>query len=167
MGKRPLVRRRGRGGMQFRAAVTGKLKPAKYPSFDLDDSHEGEIIDLVHETGRDAPLSKVRFEDGSISFIPAILGTKVGSKIKLTVNREDNKTLQIEIVRAVIQLKAVRSTGGEEASGEREFDVSKADLDRTWVKRPDTYGSGTVIPAIKMQKKKIGPIICAIVAPKV
>ena len=57
MGKRPLVRRRGRGGMQFRAAVTGKLKPAKYPSFDLDEDRQGEIIDLVHETGRDVPLS--------------------------------------------------------------------------------------------------------------
>ena len=88
MGKRPLVRRRGRGGMQFRAAVTGKLKPAKYPSFDLDDTREGEIIDLVHETGRDVPLSKVRFEDGSISFIPAILGTKVGSKINFGLESE-------------------------------------------------------------------------------
>ena len=88
MGKRPLVRRRGRGGMQFRAAVTGKLKPAKYPSFDLDESRQGEIIDLVHETGRDAPLSKVRFEDGSISFIPAILGTKVGSKIDFGLESE-------------------------------------------------------------------------------
>ena len=58
MGKRPLVRRRGRGGMQFRAAVTGKLKPAKYPSFDLDETREGEITDLVHETGRDEQLSK-------------------------------------------------------------------------------------------------------------
>ena len=88
MGKRPLVRRRGRGGMQFRAAVTGKLKPAKYPSFDLDDTREGEIIDLVHETGRDVPLSKVRFADGSISFIPAILGTKVGSKINIGLDAE-------------------------------------------------------------------------------
>ena len=70
MGKRPLVRRRGRGGMQFRASVTGKLNPAKYPSFDLDDNRQGEVIDLVHETGRDAPLSKVRFADSSISFIP-------------------------------------------------------------------------------------------------
>ena len=74
--------------MQFRAAVTGKLKPAKYPSFDLEDSHEGEIIDLVHETGRDVPLSKVRFADGSISFIPAILGTKVGSKINFGLDAE-------------------------------------------------------------------------------
>lgn len=82
MGKRPLVRRRGRGGFQFRATSTGKLAPAKYPNYDLNEKHEGEIIDLIHERGRDAPLSKVRFEDGSISFIPAVLGTKVGSKIQ-------------------------------------------------------------------------------------
>ena len=47
------------------------------------------------------------------------------------------------------ELKAERSTEGENATGDREFDVSKADLDRTWIKRPETYGSGTVIPAIK------------------
>jgi len=82
LGKRPLVRRRGRGGFQFRATSTGKLAPAKYPNYDLNEKHEGEIIDLVHERGRDAPLSKVRFEDGSISFIPAVLGTKIGSKIQ-------------------------------------------------------------------------------------
>ena len=81
MGKRPLVRRRGRGGMQFRAAKMGKLAPAKYPSYDLTEKHEGTVIDLVHETGRDVPLAKVRFEDGSISFIPAVLGTKIGSTI--------------------------------------------------------------------------------------
>ena len=82
MGKRPLVRRRGRGGMQFRVSATGKIAPAKYPSFKLSDNHEGEIIDLVHERGRDAPLAKVRFNDGSISYIPAALGTKVGSHIQ-------------------------------------------------------------------------------------
>lgn len=83
MGKRPLVRRRGRGGFQFRAVSTGKLNRAKYPGFSLSEQHEGTIIDLVHERGRDAPLAKVRFEDGSISFVPAVLGTKVGSKIQL------------------------------------------------------------------------------------
>ena len=57
MGKRPLVRKRGRGGMQFRAAVTNKIKPAKYPVFDLDGSYQGNVIDIVHESGRDVPLS--------------------------------------------------------------------------------------------------------------
>ena len=72
LGKRPLVRRRGRGGNQFRSTSTGKVgKTANYPRFPLAENHVGEIIELVHERGREAPLSKVRFEDGSISFIPA------------------------------------------------------------------------------------------------
>ena len=53
MGKRPLVRRRGRGGLQFRVSATGKIAPAKYPSFKLADNYDGEIIDLLHERGRD------------------------------------------------------------------------------------------------------------------
>ena len=88
MGKRPLVRRRGRGGLQFRATKTGKLAPAKYPRYSLNEKHEGEIIDLVHERGRDVPLAKVRFENGSISFIPAVIGTKVGSKIGFGLDAE-------------------------------------------------------------------------------
>ncbi len=88
MGKRPLVRRRGRGGMQFRAASTGKLAPAKYPHFDLSEDHIGTVIDLIHERGRDAPLAKVRFEDGSVSLVPAILGTKIGSTVKFGLNVE-------------------------------------------------------------------------------
>ena len=82
MGKRPLVRRRGRGGMQFRAASTGKLLPAKYPRFQLAEQHEAKVVDIVHETGRDAPLAKIRFETGLLSFIPSVLGTKIGSKFQ-------------------------------------------------------------------------------------
>jgi len=98
MGKRPGVRRRGRGGMQFRSTTTQKLKPAKYPSFSLDEERRGEIIDLVHESGRDVPLSKVRFEDGSISFIPAPLGTRVGQRISFGLNSEiiDGNVISIQ-----------------------------------------------------------------------
>jgi large subunit ribosomal protein L2 len=82
LGKRPLVRRRGRGGNQFRATSTGKVgHKAKYPRFPLSEQHTGEVIDLVHERGREAPLAKVRFEDGSVSFVPAVLGTKVGTTL--------------------------------------------------------------------------------------
>ncbi|TLX79640.1 MAG: 50S ribosomal protein L2, partial [Thaumarchaeota archaeon] len=88
MGKRPLVRRRGRGGMQFRAASTGKLLPAKYPRFGLSEQRKGQVIDLLHETGRDAPLAKVRFDDGSVSYFPSILGTKIGSTVHFGLNSE-------------------------------------------------------------------------------
>ena len=84
--------------MQFRATTTGKLTPAKYPNYNLTEKHLGDIIDLVHERGRDVPLAKVRFEDGSISFIPAVLGTKVGSKIQfgLEVDISDGNVISVQ-----------------------------------------------------------------------
>lgn len=88
MGKRPLVRRRGRGGMQFRVSATGKIAKAKYPNFGLSEQRTGQVIDLVHERGRDAPLAKIRFEDGSISFVPAVLGTTVGSTVDFGLKSE-------------------------------------------------------------------------------
>jgi large subunit ribosomal protein L2 len=83
LGKRTLVRRRGKGGKQFRAIKVGKLAPAKYPYYNLDENHSGVIVDLVHETGRDAPLAKVRFENGINSYIPASDGSKVGDNIEM------------------------------------------------------------------------------------
>ena len=98
MGKRPLVRRRGRGNMQYRVSATGKIAPAKYPSFQLSENHEGEIIDLVSERGRDVPLAKIRFSDGSISFIPAVLGTKVGSQVQFGLKSkiDDGNVISIQ-----------------------------------------------------------------------
>ena len=63
MGKRTLVRRRGRGGKQFRAIIIGKIAPAKYPNFKLEEHHTGRVVDIVHERGRDAPLAKILFDD--------------------------------------------------------------------------------------------------------
>jgi large subunit ribosomal protein L2 len=92
LGKRPLVRRRGRGGNQFRASATGKVgKKAKYPRFSLAEQHIGEVIDLIHERGREAPLTKVRFEDGSVSFVPAVLGTKVGAVLNFGLKSKIEK----------------------------------------------------------------------------
>jgi large subunit ribosomal protein L2 len=78
-----LIRRRGRGGKQFRAIIVGKIAPAKYPNFKLDEHHSGVVVDIVHERGRDAPLTKVRFDDGTYSYIPAPVGIAVGEKIEL------------------------------------------------------------------------------------
>ncbi len=45
----------------------------------------------------------------TLSEAVTIMRGKVGSKIKLTINRNENETLQIFITRAVIQLKAVKA----------------------------------------------------------
>ena len=85
MGKRTLVRRRGRGGKQFRAITVGKLAPAKYPNFKLDEYHSGTVVDIVHERGRDAPLARIHFDDNTYSYVPAPDGTTVGSRIEIGV----------------------------------------------------------------------------------
>jgi len=45
----------------------------------------------------------------TLSEAVSLMRGKAGSKIKLTVSRNENKTLQIEITRAVIELKAVKA----------------------------------------------------------
>ncbi len=77
--------------MQFRANATGKVAKARYPKFTLGEQRVGEVIDLIHEQGRDAPLSKIRFEDGTVSFVPAVLGTAVGSSINFGLKSEIQK----------------------------------------------------------------------------
>ncbi|MDP9498395.1 MAG: 50S ribosomal protein L2 [Thermoproteota archaeon] len=85
MGKRTLVRRRGRGGKQFRAITVGKLAPAKYPNFKLNEHHSGTVVDIVHERGRDAPLARIHYDDNTYSYVPAPDGTTVGSRIEIGV----------------------------------------------------------------------------------
>ena len=90
MGKRILVQRRGRGGKQFRATITHKIAPAKYPSYTLEEYHVGEVVDIVHESGRDAPLAKIRFDDGKYAYIPATEGIYVGARIEIGANASVN-----------------------------------------------------------------------------
>lgn len=90
MGKRILVQRRGRGGKQFQATIVGKIVPAKYPSYALEEQHVGKVVDLVHETGRDSPLAKIRFDDGKYSYVPAVEGAYVGARIELGPNAAPN-----------------------------------------------------------------------------
>jgi large subunit ribosomal protein L2 len=82
LGKRTLVRRRGRGGKQFRAITVGKIIPAKYPNFRLNEHHSGTVVDIVHERGRDAPLAKVNFDD-EYYYILAPEGIAVGDRLEM------------------------------------------------------------------------------------
>ena len=85
MGKRTLVRRRGKAGKQFRAITVGKIAPAKYPNFKSNKRQSGTVIDIVHERGRDAPLAKIQFDNDMVSYVPATEGTSVGSKVEVGI----------------------------------------------------------------------------------
>jgi large subunit ribosomal protein L2 len=100
LGKRTLVRRRGRGGKQFRAIIVGKIAPSKYPNFKIDELHTGTVMDIVHERGRDAPLAKIKFDNGLYYFVPAPEGTVVGSRIEIgnNANPSNRNILDLETI---------------------------------------------------------------------
>lgn len=99
MGKRPLVRRRGKGGKQFQSIKTGKIVPAKYPYLQSSEQKIGSIVDIVHERGRDAPLAKIQF-DKQFSYLPAPDGMEVGEKIQIgnNVDFKPNNILALESI---------------------------------------------------------------------
>lgn len=82
MGKRIITQHRGRGGQQYRAPKKGKLMPAKYPGIS-NEIVKGEVIDIVHETGRATPLAKIKIGIDKFLYIPAITGLTVGSVIEI------------------------------------------------------------------------------------
>jgi large subunit ribosomal protein L2 len=99
LGKRTLVRRRGKGGKQFQAIKRGKIVPAKYPNLQLTEQRVGSIVDIVHERGRDAPLAKIKF-DKEISYLPAPDGMEVGETIQIgnNVDFKQNNILALESI---------------------------------------------------------------------
>lgn len=84
MGKKIIVQRRGKGSPVFRANSHKRLEPIKYRKISKEEStshFEGEIIHLRHESGRGAPLAKVKFYDGLQKFILPAEGVSIGQKI--------------------------------------------------------------------------------------
>jgi len=83
LGKRHVVRRRGKAGMQWRAPHKGKIAPVGYPFYDPSILKTGVVKDIMHERGRTAPVAKTLFDDGAVRFLPAVIGLHVGSTIQV------------------------------------------------------------------------------------
>jgi large subunit ribosomal protein L2 len=69
--------------MQFRAPKKGKLAPAKYPDFPSSETRWGMVTRIFHERGRSAPLAQITFDDGRVSYLPAVSGLYLGHKIEI------------------------------------------------------------------------------------
>ena len=88
MGKRILSQRRGKGGIQHRAPIKGKISDARYPSINPNETVLGTIKALVHDRARSSPLAKIRIADGPAFYLPAISGMSVNSTIELGPDAE-------------------------------------------------------------------------------
>lgn len=72
MGKRIIARRRGKGTNVYRVPpVSDRFKPSYKKS-------PGKIADIMHDAGRDAPVAKINYSDGTSDYMVAYKGLKVG-----------------------------------------------------------------------------------------
>lgn len=86
MGKRLLQQRRGKGNIRWRVPKKFKFS-VNYPSmFSYKDTIGGQVLELVHDSTKSAPLAKVLLEDFSEIFIIAPQNLRVGQWIEIGAN---------------------------------------------------------------------------------
>ena len=81
MGKRILQRRRGKGGIQFRAPVKGKVSPVRYPLVPVAGESKALVTRILDERGRSAPLAQLSYGRGQVTYVPATSGLVVGQEV--------------------------------------------------------------------------------------
>jgi large subunit ribosomal protein L2 len=82
MGKRLLVQRRGRGGSQFRSPSWKRDGPVRYPP-PTAASGRGYVVEILHEPGLNAPVARIRLENGVEFLNYAAEGLYVGQIIEV------------------------------------------------------------------------------------
>ncbi len=84
MGKRILVRRRGRGGIVFRARTHRRVAATSYPPItDLEygSTIRGFVRDLMHDPARGTPIAFLKFDNGQKCYVPAPEGLGVRQEV--------------------------------------------------------------------------------------
>ncbi|MEK6936770.1 MAG: 50S ribosomal protein L2 [Nanoarchaeota archaeon] len=85
MGKRIIIRRRGRGTPVYRARSNHFLAEVKYRKFDQFEKSgkiTGKVVDLVKCPGHTTPLAKIKFENNEEAFMLAPSNLRVNDKIE-------------------------------------------------------------------------------------
>ena len=83
MGRRILVQRKGRGTTQWRSPSHKKIAPARHPKWAPDRTYVGTITNLLHESGRGAPLAEIRYEgEKKIHHMVAPEGSYIGQVVE-------------------------------------------------------------------------------------
>lgn len=91
MGKRIRVQRRGRGSSTFRASSHKRVAPAHYPPSSKEGVIQGQISEILHESGRGSPLASVKLETGETFYMVVPEGvyegqsTQIGSKASVDI----------------------------------------------------------------------------------
>src|SRR3989344_9484655 len=85
MGKNIIQQARGKGSMRYRAPSFNYLGEAKHRNLD-NQIIQGVITDIMHCPGHYAPLSRVRYQNGEITWLITPEGIKVGDQVTSGLN---------------------------------------------------------------------------------
>lgn len=80
MGKRIKVQRRGKGSPTFRSLDKGRIASIKYQPLGTK-SRVGVVKDLIHDSGKSAPLAYIEFEKGGGYYTAAAEGIHVDQDV--------------------------------------------------------------------------------------
>jgi len=89
MGKRLLTQRRGKGRPRFRSPSHRFRGEIRYPRLNLAKPMGGQILELIHDPGRTAPLARVMMEDFKVIQMIAPEGAQVDQWIHLGGKAKD------------------------------------------------------------------------------
>lgn len=88
MGKRIMSQNRGKGTPTYRATSSRFKADLEHIKTYGDETIEGTITEVIHDTARNAPIVRVKFSDGKERLILAPEGVGVGDKIVYGVAAE-------------------------------------------------------------------------------
>jgi len=84
MGKRIMVRRRGRGFGVFRAPTHRRVAPISYPPQNQSElTVKGIVKDIVHDPGRGMPLAQLKFDGNLKCYVAAPEGLSVNQNVSI------------------------------------------------------------------------------------
>lgn len=89
MGKRLIIQRRGRGTPTYKSAshrFKGRIKYRSYDEQETGGSLKGQVVDIIHDPGRSAPLALVKFENGEKNLILAPESIKINDDISCGIS---------------------------------------------------------------------------------
>ncbi|MFZ3078037.1 MAG: 50S ribosomal protein L2 [Candidatus Aenigmatarchaeota archaeon] len=100
MGKRIISRARGAGGPRYRSPEHRYVGSVSYPKF-TEGQMKAEVMEIVHDPGKSAPLARLKFTDGIEKYVTATEGMKKGDIIVFGATGRNNVAKLSEIQEGV------------------------------------------------------------------
>lgn len=112
MGKRTRAQRIGRASPTYRARKSKRKNKLELPE---EEGSVARVVDITREAGRDAPVVKIRYENGEERMILAPEGVKVGDKIEAGISApiEPGNTLPLSEIPEGILIHNIESQPGK------------------------------------------------------